>query len=99
MTQTQTRRYTHIRLGRGGLDGLLDVGRDVINVLDADRDADEVRGDAGALELVRAQLLVRGAGRVDDQRLGVADIGEVAQQLLRGERAGEVSRGEAFFFF
>ena len=38
-------------------------------------------GDARGELLVVGQLLVGGAGRVDDQALGVADVGEEAEQL------------------
>ena len=41
------------------------------------------RRDAGGPLLLGAQLLVRGGGRVDHQALGVADVGQVREQLQR----------------
>lgn len=46
--------------GGGVLKGLLKVGDDVVNVLRADRDADEVLADAGARLLLVGELLVGG---------------------------------------
>src|SRR5262249_39077282 len=46
--------------------------------LDADRQPHQLLADAGSLELLGIHLLMRGARRVDHQRLGVADIGEMA---------------------
>lgn len=71
-------------LGRGGsglLEGLLEVGDDVVDVLSADRDADEVLGNARADALLVGQLLVRRRPGVDGERLGVADVGEVGDDL------------------
>src|SRR3546814_3606465 len=62
---------------------LAQVGGDVVGILEAYREADHVLADAGRLKLLRGHLLVRGAGRMDHQRLGVADVGE-----MRGEAAG-----------
>ena len=82
-------------LARG--EGLLEVVDDVINVLVADRDPDQVLGDAAVgLFLVR-ELLVGGGPRVDGQRFGVTDAvatGEVSmepEQILAGE--GRTLRG------
>ena len=63
------------------LQRLVQVGDDVAHVLDADRQADELRRHAGLRLLLGRQLRVRRRGRVDDQRLGVADVGQVAGQL------------------
>ena len=52
----------------------------VVGVLAADRDPHQVLAHARGLEVVGAHLLVGGAGRVDDQGLGVADVGEVRRQ-------------------
>src|SRR3546814_20042210 len=62
---------------------LAKVGGEVVGILEAYREADHVLADAGRLKLLRGHLLVRGAGRMDNQRLGVADVGE-----MRGEAAG-----------
>ena len=63
------------------LERLLQVGEDVADVLDAHREPHEVRADPGAHELLVGQLGVRGRSRVDDERLRVADVREVAEQL------------------
>ena len=47
-------------------------------------DSRTTSGPAPACDLLRVgQLAVRGRGRMDDQRAGVADIGEVREQLAR----------------
>ncbi|KAB8760612.1 hypothetical protein FH972_026604 [Carpinus fangiana] len=65
----------------GGLEALLKVGDDVVNVLYADADADQVGGDAGVGLLLVGQLLVGGGPGVDGQTLGVADVGQVGDEL------------------
>lgn len=67
--------------GVGGLEGLLEVGDDVVDVLGSDRDTDEVLGDTRVLLLLVRELLVgRGPG-VDREGLGVTNVGEVADEL------------------
>ena len=63
--------------------GLRQVGGDVAGGFEANGEAHHVFADAGRGELLRIHLLMRGAGRVDDERLGVANIGEVAGKLQR----------------
>lgn len=71
-----------IGLGSGGLlERLLEVGDDIVDVLGADGDADEVLGDAGAHALLVGELLVGGGPGVDGEGLGVADVGEVGDEL------------------
>ena len=62
---------------------LVEVGDQVVDVLDADREPDQSSGHAGGHELVGGQLGVGRGGVVDRQRLGVADVGQVAEQLQR----------------
>jgi hypothetical protein len=63
------------------LQRLVDIGNDIVHVLDADGKANEVgRHSTGDL-LLLAQLLVGRGSRMNDQRLGVTDIGQVGQQL------------------
>lgn len=50
-------------------------------MLGADGDADEVLGDAGADALLLGELLVGGGPGVDGEGLGVADVGEVRDEL------------------
>ena len=51
---------------------LVQVGDDVVDRLDTDREAHIVVGDAGELLLLGRELAVGGAGRVDRQALRVA---------------------------
>src|SRR3546814_14887590 len=67
---------------------LAQVGGDVVGILEAYREADHVLADAGRLKLLPGHLLVRGAGRLDHQRLRVAHVGEI-----RGGAAGKIGRG------
>jgi hypothetical protein len=46
-----------------------------------DRQADHVGPGAGGDLLLGAELAVRGRGGVDDERAGVADVGDVGDQL------------------
>lgn len=78
--------------GVGGLEGLLKVGNDVVNVLGAHADADEVLGDTRVLLLLVGQLLVRRGPGVDRERLRVADVGEVADQLEAVDDLGAAGR-------
>src|SRR5262249_6619239 len=68
--------------GCGG-ERLVDVAEDVVERLDAHRHAHHVGRDAGLELLLLAHLAVRGRGRVDDERLRVADVGEVREELRR----------------
>src|ERR671911_534174 len=60
---------------------LIQVVQDVVDGLEADREPDVIRGDPGGLLLVHGELGVSGRGRVDDQALRVAHVGEQAVQL------------------
>lgn len=64
-----------------GLEGLLEIGDDVVDVLRADGDPDEVVGHARAGLLLVRKLLVRRRPGVDGQRLGVAHVGQVGDEL------------------
>src|SRR5690606_35542066 len=78
---------------RGG-ERLVEVPQDVLDVLETHRDAYEVLGDPRGLELLRAQLLVRGRGRVDHEGARVADVREVAREHERlDEHPPDVARG------
>ena len=62
-------------------DCLVQIGKDVANVLDADGEAHQFGSYAGLSLLRHAELLVRGGGGMDDQRLGVADVGQMREEL------------------
>src|SRR5262249_6630032 len=63
------------------LQRLLQIGDDVFLVLEPDRQPHHVGAGTGLRLLLVRQLLVRGRGRMDDQRARVADVGEVREQL------------------
>src|SRR5262245_55261250 len=66
---------------------LLEIGDDVVLVLEPDRQAYDV-GPSTGLDLLRVrELAVRGRGWVNDQRTGVADIGEVREQFHIGDQS------------
>ena len=65
----------------GRFDGLVEIGEDVADVLDADREADEFRGDPGGELFFDGELLVGRRGGVNDQRFGVADVGQQREEL------------------
>src|ERR1700746_2666787 len=68
---------------RRGLSGecLVEVADQVFGTFEADRQADYVGRGRGRLTLLVAQLAVGRRGGVEDQAAGVADIGEVREQL------------------
>jgi hypothetical protein len=63
------------------LQGLIDVGQDVVDVLEAYRQPDEVGRYASGELLLCRELLVRGGGRVDGQAARVAHVRDVRDQL------------------
>jgi hypothetical protein len=75
------RAYADCHLSCCFVDRVVEVVDDVGDVFDADREADEVGGDAGGGLLFVGELLVGGGGGVDDERLGVADVGEEGEEL------------------
>ena len=66
-----------------------EIGEDVVDMLDADRQAHIAVVDAGRELLLGRELRMRGRGGMDRQAARVADIGDVVEQLQRiDERAG-----------
>src|SRR5438132_1465298 len=61
-----------------GAQRLTEIVGDVPGGFDADREPHQLFADAGVLQLGGIHLLMGGAGGMNDQRLGVADIGEMA---------------------
>src|SRR5579863_2234413 len=61
--------------------GLREILDDVVGVLETDRQPNHVLADPRGSERRRIQLLMCRAGGMDDQRLGVADIGEMRDEL------------------
>src|SRR5215469_12661576 len=66
---------------------LREVVDDVVDVLEADRKADHVLADARSGERRGIELLMGRARRMDDERLGVADIGEMRGELQTVDEA------------
>ena len=76
-----TDRYTVLSIqNRHFFQRLIQIPEDILDILDPDAQADEIRRDPGADLLLIRKLAVRGAGRMDRQRPGIADIGQVADQ-------------------
>src|SRR5579872_6225884 len=90
-----------IRSGMSRLQGALEVGHEVLGVLDADREADQPAAHAYALAFLRRDRCVRHAARVLGQRLnGAKRFGEgedlqVRQHLERGRLAGDLKAHHA----
>ncbi len=57
-------------------EGLVDIGDDVGDVLDAYRESDEVGGYAGFAQLLVGELTVGVAGGVEHARAGVGHMGD-----------------------
>lgn len=60
---------------------LIQVGHQVIGVLYSDRQTHDAWACACGFLLLKRQLAVRGAGRVDDQAARIAKVGNVAEDL------------------
>ena len=60
-----------------GLQRLVEIGHDVVHVLDPDRDPDHFGLDPCLQLFRRAQLRVGGGRRMDHQRAGVEDVRQV----------------------
>ena len=74
------------RRPRGGLEGGGEVGLQVLEILEPDRDAQEARRDPGRRQVGLARLAVRGRRRVDDHRVDAPE---------RGGQLGERQRVDA----
>src|SRR5580658_7314051 len=64
-----------------GVEGLLQIGNDVVDVLDADAQANQLRGNAGVALFFGRHLPVSGGGRVARERLGIAEIYQPLDQF------------------
>src|SRR5471032_616996 len=70
-------------LGGRFCQSLLQIGDDVVSLFEAYRQANYVGARTGPDPLLLGELAVRRRGGMDDQALGVADVGHVAEQLDR----------------
>src|SRR6266516_5238427 len=66
---------------------LVDVPEDIIERLEPDRQAHHFGQDPGGALLVLVELAMRRRGRVNHQRLGVPDVGEMREKLYRLDNA------------
>ena len=66
-------------------EALFEVPDQIVDGFDADRQPDGSRADAGRAELIVVELPMRRAGRMDDEALRIADVGEVRPQASRRE--------------
>jgi hypothetical protein len=87
----------HSRIGADGQvlrdrECLVEIGNDVVDVLDADRKPNVALGNACARLLFNCELGMCGAGRVNGERASVADIGDVIEHL---EAVNEFAAGIA----
>src|SRR5580658_3201202 len=62
---------------------LAEVGQDVVDVLQPDREAHIALSDAGGALLLDAELRVRGAGGVDGEAARIADVSDMVEELQR----------------
>src|SRR5690554_6408589 len=67
--------------GLGFVQGLGDVGNDVFNVFNTDRQPHQVFAHTGTLQLVCVELAVGSGGRVASQGLGIADVHQAQDQI------------------
>src|SRR5580693_4472670 len=74
-------RQQQLLLGDGRSERLVEIGEDVVDVLDADAEANHFRRYAGFELLFRRQLAVRGGGRMAGQRFGVAHVDHALEKL------------------
>ena len=72
---------------RDPCEALLEIPDQIVHGFDADRQPDGSGTHAGRAQLLVVELTMRRAGRMDDQALGIADVGEVRPQ---GDAANEV---------
>ena len=69
---------------------LVQIRDQVFGVFDTDGEADRVRRGAGGNLLFFGQLTVRGRGRVDDQRAGIPEVCDMAEQVQAPAPFGQI---------
>ena len=74
-------REKYIKRSVKGLEGLIEIVNDIIDVLRADGQANRRRRDARSGEFLLVHLGVRRRSRMDDERLDIRDIGQQAEDL------------------
>src|ERR1700676_4794560 len=86
---------SHGSLSRAGLQRLIDVPEDIIERFQSDRQPNHFRRNTGGALLFLVELAMRRRRRMDDQRLGIADIGQMRQELDRLDES-HAGRGASF---
>ncbi len=66
-----------------GAQRVIEIPGEILDVFETDREAHRLGLDARLAQLVVGELRVRRRSRMDDQALGVADVGEMTPQLQR----------------
>ena len=74
-------RYRFAGFEGRGPERLVKIIDQVVNAFQAHRETDEIGRRSRFLLLLRRQLGVCGAGRVDDEGLGIAHIGQVREEF------------------
>ena len=63
------------------LEGFVQIFADILDVFDAEREAQQVGIDARGDELLLVELRMGGRGGMNQQRLRVADVGQMADEM------------------
>ena len=71
------------------IEGLREVGDDIVDVLGTDRETDGRRLNAGIQQLFRTQLRMRGGSGVNDQGFHIRNVCQQREEL---QRFGELLR-------
>src|SRR6266849_3693910 len=74
-------------LSRAHLQRLIDVPEDIIERFQSDRQPNHLRRNTSGALLLFVELTMRRRCRMNDQRLGIADIGQVRQELDRLDKS------------
>ena len=75
-----------------GAQRLPEIVNDIVRSLQTHRETHQFLADAGGGKRRGVHLLMRGARRMDDQRLGVADIGEMTCEPHRFDELRPAAR-------
>src|SRR5271157_13454 len=79
---------TGVYTSDGHAQGLVQIREDVVDVLDTDAQANELGSDTSLTLLPLVELRVSGRRGVNSQALGIADIGQVREELQRVDELG-----------
>src|ERR1700736_4674517 len=88
-------RGSHRSPSRARLQRLIDVPEDIIERFQSDRQPNHFWRNTGGALLFFVELAMRRRRRMNDQRLGIADIGQMRQELDRLDKS-HAGRGASF---